>query len=1167
MKLKVTNNVLYEFPRLKWMPGIWRFAVWLAFLTGNFLNPLLAKSETVDAGKIFTTVAQLRLLADSGQTVSCALRLEGVVLWVSPGRDQFIFQDDSGGIRVEMDLRFQQGLQMGQKILLQGGGLVSRDGLREALVNNDGLHPALEKSAAIYLAKGRHPIRLDWFNALVYFELDVFYQGPGLPREPIPDASLFRVDKIDQGSTNWASGLNYSCYQGSWEQLPNFHDLPVSRSGIVSNFDLAVRSRDTNVGIQFNGFIEIPRAGLYTFWTRSDDGSRLYIDDCSLQLTVEDGVQLPPPRRIFTDQPLSKDQDLQWSMVEGTITFIAERSGFLDLELNSGTGLMHLHVANATGEYSRILLDSKVRVTGISQSTFTTDGQIIGGTLFVPGIQQIELLEPDPALWSSCPVAPIESLKHAPSWDASGTLAHIFGKVRAVAPGKSMLVADASGQMLVETSQSPAVGSRAEILGRIESRATNVVLAGDFVRTIPRPNIEGGTPLPILTKIAQVKSLTQDKARKGCPVKIRGIVTAPFSTGFFIQDGTWAIYVRREGLELPDNPRTGDYWEVDGTTYVAFSPNIQATRAVRLGPGVMPEPLHPTSDQFANGSLDTRYVEIEGVVTDAGYGTLEMLTPEGRIHVQLSDVDPAFGGGNENDLRRYEGASIRVRGCAIPARDESTQQILLGSARIWLCNYAITIDKPAPVDAFSAPLNSVSELRLFNPYASILERVKVAGQILHQQGNEFYLWDGTNGLRFVSKRPIRLRLGDLVEVVGFPDLGGPSLILREAVTRLTGHAPLPRPRFLPTELSANQNNDGRLVRIRARLTDISTESAVKILTLQAGPHGFVARLDGSQELPGDILPGIRVELLGVYASQSSIATAPSNAPTFELLLNSASDVIALEHPGWWTLQRLFAAFGVIMLILAGALLWIFTLKRQVHAQALLIHQKVEREATLEERARIARDIHDTLEQALAGTSLQLNALADSMRGVSQEAQRILKVARSMINHAQAEAGRTVRNLRLLDLEKHNLPTALSRFATTSGDDSHVKIVVAVKGRYQSLPNQVENHLLRIGQEAVTNAIKHAGAGNIRIELNCESRWLKLSIHDDGCGFSPANAFGTSSGHFGLLGMRERAEKIGATFQATSSPGQGTIISVRIPVPEQVSDLSNPGSYLAKQKGE
>lgn len=1151
-------------PKLKSIPGILRFAVLLVLLMGHFVNSVVAESQKTDSERVLTTIAPLHHVAEQGRSIVCAIRLEGAVLWASPERDQFILQDSSGGIRVEMDLRSKPWLQTGQKILLQGDGLVSRDGLREALINNDGLHSAAEKSAAVYLPKGRHPIRLDWFNALHLFDLEVSYQGSGFPREPIPDSALFRAGEIGRGITNWANGLNYSCYEGSWEQLPSFRDIPVYSTGIVPNFNLAVRPQDTNVGIQFNGFIEIPQAGLYTFWTRSDDGSRLFMNDSPFRLTVEDGLQLPPPQRIFTDQPLSQDQDCQWSIIEGTVTFMAERSGSLDLELDSGTGLMSLHVANATGEYSRLLLGSKVRATGVSQSTFTTDGQRIGGTLLIPSIKQIELLEPASTLWASCPVTPIASLKPA---NASGSVVHIRGIVRSIIPGQSILAEDASGQILVETSQSlsEALGSQAEVLGRIEQRGTNVILDYGFCRAIPQPKTDGVAPLPVLSKIAQVKSLTQEKARKGYPVKIRGIVTAPFNSGFFIQEGTSAIYVRREGLALPDDPRTGDYWEVDGTTYAEFSPNIQATRAVRLGPGVMPEPLRPTPDQFANGSLDTRYIEIEGVVTDAGSAGLEMLTPEGRIMVQLSDVDPAFGSQNESDLKRYENASIRVRGCAIPARDYTTQQIQLGNSWVWLCNYAITVDKPAPADPFAAPLKSVSDLRLFNLHASILERVKVTGQIIHQQGNEFFLWDGTNGLRFISKQRIHLNLGDIVEVVGFPDLGGFSLLLREAVTHSTGHAPLPRPRSLPTKLLADHNYDGSLVWIQARLTDISTESAVKILTLQAGDHGFVARLDSRQEMPPDILPGTRVELSGVYASQGSIAIVSSNTASFELLLNSPNDIIALEHPSWWTLPRLMAALGVIILILAGALLWIFTLKRQVHVQALMIHQKVEREATLEERARIARDIHDTLEQALAGTSLQLNALADSMHGVSQEPQRILKVARSMINHAQEEARRTVRNLRLLDLEKHDLPTALSQFVATSGNDSSVKIVVVTKGIYKTLPNQVENHLLRIGQEAVTNAIKHAHAGTIQIELNCETRWLNLSIHDDGCGFSPASAMGTSSGHFGLLGMRERAEKIGGTLQVISDVGRGTTISVRISEPEQVPELSNPSSRLAKRK--
>ena len=449
-------------------------------------------------------------------------------------------------------------------------------------------------------------------------------------------------------------------------------------------------------------------------------------------------------------------------------------------------------------------------------------------------------------------------------------------------------------------------------------------------------------------------------------------------------------------------------------------------------------------------------------------------------------------------------------------------------------------------------------MRLFNPHASILERVKVAGQILHQQGNEFFLWDGTNGLRFISKSAIQLEPGDIVDVVGFPDLSGSSLLLREAIVRRTGHAPLPQPYQLANENLIDQNYNGRLVRIQARLTDISTESADKILTLQAGVHGFIARLRSGQELPRNILAGSRVELSGIYVSQGITSVASNDATTLELLLNSPSDIIVLERPSWWNFQRFMTAFGFIMLVLAGALLWVFTLKRQVNAQAVMIHQKVEREATLEERARIARDIHDTLEQALAGTSLQLNALSDSMHGVSPEPLRILKVARSMINHAQEEARRTVRNLRLLDLEKHDLPTALSQFAATSANDSPIKIIVTIKGTYQALPNQVENHLLRIGQEAVTNAIKHAEAQIIKVELNCEVGRLIFSIYDDGKGFDITNTIGASGGHFGLLGMRERAEKIGATLEVSSNVGRGTTISIGL---STLANNSNSSSEI------
>ncbi len=162
VKLKLSNNVfLYAGIKSKFLARAGRIALLVVFLLSHFAKSAAVEPEKIGPDRILTTINQLHHEAAADQSLACPVRLEGIILWISPARDQFILQDDSGGIRVEMDLRSWPELQSGQKILLEGSGLVSRDGLREALVNNDGLHSATEKSQTIYLAKGRHPIRLD----------------------------------------------------------------------------------------------------------------------------------------------------------------------------------------------------------------------------------------------------------------------------------------------------------------------------------------------------------------------------------------------------------------------------------------------------------------------------------------------------------------------------------------------------------------------------------------------------------------------------------------------------------------------------------------------------------------------------------------------------------------------------------------------------------------------------------------------------------------------------------------------------------------------------------------------------------------------------------------------------------------------------------------------
>jgi hypothetical protein len=216
----------------------------------------------------------------------------------------------------------------------------------------------------------------------------------------------------------------------------------------------------------------------------------------------------------------------------------------------------------------------------------------------------------------------------------------------------------------------------------------------------------------------------------------------------------------------------------------------------------------PAWDQLANGSLDTRYIEAQGIVTATEPEILDLLTHSGSVEVHLTDMDPAFAGTNQNNLKQYQNDLIRVRGCVIPGRDDTTEQIQMGY--FWLCSYSISVDPTAPADPFFAPLKSGADLRRFDSHASILQRVRVDGQIPHQQGNEFFLWDGANGLRFILRTPVHLSAGDMVGVVGFPDLRDGSPILREALLRVAGHAALPPPTFLSDALLLKERFDRRL---------------------------------------------------------------------------------------------------------------------------------------------------------------------------------------------------------------------------------------------------------------------------------------------------------------------------------------------------------------------
>ncbi|WP_341530193.1 AAA family ATPase [Nostoc sp. UHCC 0302] len=226
----------------------------------------------------------------------------------------------------------------------------------------------------------------------------------------------------------------------------------------------------------------------------------------------------------------------------------------------------------------------------------------------------------------------------------------------------------------------------------------------------------------------------------------------------------------------------------------------------------------------------------------------------------------------------------------------------------------------------------------------------------------------------------------------------------------------------------------------------------------------------------------------------------------------------------------------------------FDLNAQVRGYYGLItdisdRKRAEESSILEERNRMAREIHDTLAQTFTSIIVHLDAASQRLKLDPDAAQSHLKTGRVLARSGLADARRSVEALRPQILEEGDLYSALERFMTQMFYLTSVQVVCTTIGEPYPLPNEVEVNLLRIGQEALTNAFKYANASEICVELRYEPSQFVLQIEDNGQGFE-SSSLSIGRG-FGLLGMTERAQRIGAELTIVSHLGQGTEIVVRV----------------------
>jgi len=210
--------------------------------------------------------------------------------------------------------------------------------------------------------------------------------------------------------------------------------------------------------------------------------------------------------------------------------------------------------------------------------------------------------------------------------------------------------------------------------------------------------------------------------------------------------------------------------------------------------------------------------------------------------------------------------------------------------------------------------------------------------------------------------------------------------------------------------------------------------------------------------------------------------------------------------------------------------------------ALRERKRAEEASILEERNRMAREIHDTLAQAFTSIIIHLEAAALKLTTDLEATHALLKTGRDLARSGLTEARRSVEALRPQALENRDLYSALQQLAEQMFSHTRTQAICNCVGSAYPLESVVENNLLRIGQEALNNALKHAKASEIRVELVYERSHFILRIKDNGQGFITNNG---AIGGFGLLGMTERAERIGAQLTIQSALGRGTEIVVSV----------------------
>ena len=614
--------------------------------------------------------------------------------------------------------------------------------------------------------------------------------------------------------------------------------------------------------------------------------------------------------------------------------------------------------------------------------------------------------------------------------------------------------------------------------------------------------------------------------------------------------------------------RTGDIYRFKGITdrlanrVGVVHANCLRAEFIRHGEATPPSEI--SIHDFLSGHHLFKFIRLQGVMCnifrdeiDANYIYFIIESGDERVFAVLcSDADVA------EVSKNLLGAKVSVTGCCSRDTDSRTYcdcYVELASLD------SIAVLEHGKDDPFAA--KDISDTATLTPKAiTVLGRRCARGKVLATWSKDKIL------LKTEKDWPVIVRLsggplppvGEWIEASGYPDTNLYNINLMQSVWRKSAPGPcsdLPPATIAPSQLKTdsagrpclNAHMHAKPVTMQGTVRRIwQGRDGETVFALDDATHSVDVACGAGVSL-AKIAEESKVQVTGICIMEAEAWRPNSIIPKItdiSVVVSDAKDVKVIEGPPWWTPGRLICAIVALTAVLLVIMAWNMTLRMLVarRSRQLLKSEiaKADAQLRINERTRLAAELHDSVAQDLSGVSLQIDAAARLVDGDRDRLAKRLELASIALKSCRVELRNCLWELRNQALDEPDMKSAIAHSLSPYISDAHLAVRFDV--RRSSISDNTAHAILRIIRELVSNAINHGKARNVKIAGSIDGRHILFSVRDDGCGFDPAQAPGMRQGHFGLSGIRERIRKFNGTIDIASSPGDGTKISISLERP-------------------